>query len=382
MNKVHGTLHWKLCIVGLLLATGCDNKQAPPPPPKPSVIVVEASVESITPNSEFVGRTQANEDTTINARVSGLLLRRVFQEGADVAKGDLLFEIDPDTYATEVAQAEARLQQAVAAKKVAFSNYNRGTEIFAAGVISAKEMDELTGYKLDTEAEVSRAKAALKAAKLNLSYTKIVAPISGRMSRSKVSEGDLISPERSLATLVNLDPIEVNFQASEKVIAKYRNDGGDNGESAIKASDLVIEMRLPNGEMYEQTGQIDFVDNRVDPTTGTVTVRALFANPSKALLPGMFVTAIVNVPEQVEALLIPQVAIQEDQLGRFVLVVNSDNKVEKRQVEMSGRYGVKWRVESGLKAGEKIIIEGLQKVRPGLEVETQMAEATPFENQG
>ncbi|GAA5218175.1 efflux RND transporter periplasmic adaptor subunit [Corallincola platygyrae] len=381
MNKANGNRYGAavLALAGLLVISGCDNKQPPPQAPKPSVTVVKVATDSIVPNSQFVGRTQANEDTTINARVSGLLLRRTFSEGADVKQGDLLFEIDPATYKTEVNQAQAQLDRAIAAKKVALANYNRGKEIFAEGVISAKEMDELTGNKLETEAEESKARAALDAAKLNLSYTQITSPIDGRISRANVSAGDLISPDRALATVVNLDPIEVHFQASEKIVAKYRNFGADGAEEALEAGDLVIKMRLPNGEMYELDGKIDFVDNRVDAATGTLAIRALFPNPNRALLPGMFVTAIVNAPSQVEALLIPQVAIQEDQLGRFVLVVNAESKIEKRQVTMGSRYGVRWQVESGLKEGEMIVVEGLQKVRPGLEVTTQMAEAMPFE---
>lgn len=362
-----------------LIIAGCGDQPQMQAPPPPTVEVIEAKDEMILPSREFVARTVAVQDVTINARVSGPLLRRAFEEGADVKQGDLLFEIDPATYQTAVNQARASLEQANAAKKVALNNYTRGEKIFADGVISAKEMDELTGRKLETEAQVENAKAALAEAQLNLSYTKINAPISGRISESFVFQGDLISPDVKMATLVEVDPIQVSFQTTERELANYQSQIKEDRGEDYTIAQLPVTMRMPNGNMYQHDGRIDFVANRVDPATGTLALRAKFPNPDGVLRPGMYVTAIVSQPSRVEALLIPQVAVQEDQLGRFVLVVNQENKIEKRLVKLSTRFGVKWRVMEGLKEGELIVVQGLQKVRPGLEVKTEMAKAMPFD---
>jgi membrane fusion protein (multidrug efflux system) len=190
-----------LAFLSLLSLLACGDQPQMQAPPPPTVQVIETRDELILPSQEFVARTSAVQDITINSRVSGPLLRRAFEEGSDVEQGDLLFEIDPANYRTAVNQARARLEQANAAKKVALNNYTRGQKIFADGVISAKEMDELTGRKLETEAQVENAKAELEEAQLNLGYTKITAPISGRISQAFVFQGDLISPDVKMANL-------------------------------------------------------------------------------------------------------------------------------------------------------------------------------------
>ncbi len=372
----------RTAVLGLALGialVGCDSgPKVQKQQAKAAVVVATVGAEAVVPFKEFVGRTEASEDVQVNARVSGPLIRRDFSEGQDVEKGALLFQIDPAPYAAQLAQAEAQLKQAQSTLKVAINNFKRGEEIFKKGVISAMEMDKLTGDKLTAEAAVTGAEATVEEARLNLSYTNIYAPISGRISRSQVSIGDLISPQTPMATLVQLDPIWVNFQASEKAVADARQTASGDASRPIKLESLVLSLVLPNGDTYEEQGKIDFVDNRVDAQTGTIGIRATFPNPHQGVLPGMFATVLVKAPASQQALLIPQIAIQEDQQGRFVMVVGDDNKVSKRLVKMGKRYGIKWEVDEGLSEGEKIVVEGLQKIREGAEVTYTEQTVEPF----
>ncbi|WP_119967771.1 efflux RND transporter periplasmic adaptor subunit [Shewanella japonica] len=368
------TIAW-ICIV----VTGCGEAPAPQAPMLPSVIVSTAHVQEIQSKSEIVGRTRASEDVMIKSQIQGQLLKRTFVEGDDVNQGDLLFEIDPATYIAELAQQKAVLKQAVASRDVAVMNWERGRRLLPDGMISAQDMDELTSRKLTTAAGVVQAEAAVSAAELQLSYTKIYAPISGRISNSKVSTGDIISPQSDMANLVQLQPMWVNFQVAERALITAQQNFSKALSRDIKIQDIVINLRLPNATMHTETGYIDFVSNKVDPTTGTLPLRATFENAGNFMLPGMFVTLIIESPVKEQALLIPQASVQEDQQGRFVMVLNEKNQVEKRIVELGERFGVEWRVLSGLDGGDRIVVDGLQKIRPGIEVNAVEQEIVPFQ---
>lgn len=372
------TLKWCLFLVLGLQLTACGEVSAPKQAMLPSVIVNTAKTEEIQSKTEIVGRTHASEDVIIKSQIQGQLLKRAFVEGDDINKGDLLFEIDPATYAAELAQHKAVLKQAFASRDVAVMNWERGRRLLPDGMISAQDMDELTTRKLTTAAGVVQAEAAVQGAELQLSYTNIYAPISGRISNAKVSTGDIISSNSEMANLVQLQPMWVNFQVAEKALINARENFAKAAQKEIEISDIVISLRLPNGSLFSETGYVDFVSNRVDAATGTLPIRATFKNEGKLMLPGMFVTLIIESPVKENALLIPQSAVQEDQQGRFVMVLNDKDEVEKRIVELGERFGIDWRVLSGLKDGERIVVDGLQKIRPGIQVKAVEQDIIPF----
>ncbi|WP_394200214.1 efflux RND transporter periplasmic adaptor subunit [Shewanella waksmanii] len=373
------TFKWCSAVLALLILTACGDAPAPAQAMLPSVVVNTAQTKEVTPSSEIVGRTEASEDVVIRSQIQGQLLKRNFVEGDDVTAGDLLFEIDPSTYKAELAQQHAVLEQAIASRDVAVMNWERGRRLLPDGMISAQDMDELTSRKLTTAAGVVQAESAVKAAELQLSYTNIYAPISGRISNAMVSTGDIITPQSDMANLVQLQPMWVSFQVPEKGLITAQQNFSKAAKREIKISDIVINLRLPNGTMFDETGYIDFVGNRVDAATGTLPVRATFENNTKLMLPGLFVTLIIESPITEKALLIPQAAVQEDQQGRFVMVVNENNEVQKRVVELGDRFGIDWRVLSGLEDGERIVVDGLQKIRPGIKVEAVEQQAVPFQ---
>jgi len=371
-------LKWSILFITGLQLMACGEVAAPKQAILPSVIVNTAKTEEIQSKTEIVGRTNASEDVTIKSQIQGQLLKRTFVEGDDVTAGDLLFEIDPATYVAELAQHKAVLKQAFASRDVAVMNWDRGRRLLPDGMISAQDMDELTTRKLTTAAGVVQAEAAVQGAELQLSYTKVYAPISGRISNTKVSTGAIITPDTDMANLVQLQPMRVNFQIAERFLITTKENFSKAADREIQISDIVISLRLPNGSMFNETGFIDFMSNRVDAATGTLPIRATFKNDEKVMLPGMFVTLVIESPVKENALLIPQAAVQEDQQGRFVMVLNDQDMVEKRIVELGERFGIDWRVMSGLNDGERIVVDGLQKIRPGIQVKAVEQEIVPF----
>lgn len=373
------TIKWCTLFIAALHLTACGEAPAPKQAILPSVIVNTAHTEEITPRSEIVGRTSASEDVSIKSQIQGQLLKRAFIEGDDVTAGDLLFEIDPSTYKAELAQQHAVLKQATASRDVAVMNWERGRRLLPDGMISAQDMDELTSRKLTTAAGVVQAEAAVQSAELQLSYTKVYAPISGRISDAMVSTGDIITPQSEMASLVQLQPMWVDFQVAEKKLISAQQDFSKAADRDVKIEDIVIHLRLPNGTMFDEAGYIDFIGNRVDAATGTLPVRATFKNAASLMLPGLFVTLVIESPLTEKALLIPQASVQEDQQGRFVMVLNDQDEVQKRIVVLGDRFGVDWRVLSGLNDGERIVVEGLQKIRPGIKVNPVEQEVIPFQ---
>ncbi|MBR9727989.1 efflux RND transporter periplasmic adaptor subunit [Shewanella intestini] len=361
-----------------MLLSACSDAPQQAQKSVPSVVINIAELKEIKPMSEIVGRTQASEDVVIKSQIQGQLLKRAFNEGQDVAAGDLLFEIDPATYLATLAQHQAVLKQAFASKDVAIMNWKRGKKLLPDGMISAQDMDELTSRKLTTEAGVVEAQAAVKAAELQLSYTKVYAPISGRISNSKVSLGDIISPQTEMANLVQLQPMWVGFQVAERSLISFQQELAKNPERQLKVEDVQIKLRLPNDTIFNEVGKIDFVSNRVDAATGTLSLRASFDNAESLMLPGLFVTLMIESPVVEQAILIPQAAVQEDQQGRFVMLLNQQGLVEKRIVTLGERFGIDWRVLSGIEVGEKIIVDGLQKIRAGIEVNAVEQQLKPF----
>ena len=369
-------------ILGLTLASlsflsACDTAPPPPPVVKANVKVLEVAMKQVTPSNEFVGRTEATQDITIKSKVRGNLLKTNFEEGSVVEEGSLLFEIDPAQYDAAVKASKALVAQAKAAYDTAVLNFKRGEGLIKDNFISQSDYDNLLSRKLQTAASLQSANAELDNAKLELGYTKIYAPFTGRISRAAVFTGDLISADQTaLADLVQMEPVWVNFQLPEKVLVAAQRIHKEDVERSI--GDFPVRVRFPDDTMFDEVGQMDFVDNRVDATTGTLAIRAEFPNKQHILVPGLYVTVIIETPTTESVMLIPQRAVQEDQQGRYVLVVNKQNTVERVNVVLGRRYGVDWQVESGLTQGNLVITEGLQKARIGAVVDYEMDTIQPF----
>lgn len=361
-----------------LILTACGGKEEVEAPPPPGVVVISVEEREVLPTGAVVGRTRAPEDVAIQARVSGNLISKDFVEGDDVKQGDLLFAIDPRPYQAAVSQARAELAAAKAEAEMAKRNEARGGQLVGSGAISQVEYDRLAALKDTSAAAVQAAESALERAELDLEYTKITAPIDGRIGASSVAIGDLINAMAgTLVTLAKLDPMWVYIQLRESVLLermRLKNAGEE-------LAGFRLRLQLSNQEIHAYDGTVDFVDNRVDPLTGTINVRVVFPNPDQLLLPGQYVTVLGESTKGQMMVLVPQSAVSEDQLGRFVLVVNEDNVVEQRRVELGEKQGVDWAVKSGLESGARVIIEGLQKTRPGMVVDPHEQEAVPFEQE-
>ncbi|WP_432453169.1 efflux RND transporter periplasmic adaptor subunit [Agarivorans sp. QJM3NY_29] len=367
-----------MMLLSVFFVSGCDN--APPPAPKviAKVKVLEVTTREVRPSNEFVGRTEATQDIILKAKIRGELVKINFVEGSIVEKDQLLFEIDPEQYTTALNASKALVAQAKAAFDTAVLNFKRGEGLIKDNFISQSDYDNLLSKKLQAAAALQSAQADLDNAKLELGYTKIYAPFTGRISRSAVFTGDLIVPEQTeLASLVQMEPVWVNFQIPEKTIMAAQR-AHKSISTPFKLGDFPVKMRFPDGSMYQETGKMDFVDNRVDATTGTLAIRAEFANKDDLVVPGLYVTVIIESPNMQQVMLIPQRAVQEDQQGRYALIVDKQNIVQRKNLELGERYGIDWEVKNGLDKGDLVISEGLQKVRIGAEVEHEMDTIQPF----
>jgi membrane fusion protein (multidrug efflux system) len=365
----------------LLLLTGC-GAQAPEEQvgEPPAVGVVEVSEQKVNPFFEFVGKIRAKESVALRARVTGFLESREFKEGAEVEAGQVLFKIEPERYQASLAQTEAELAAAEASLNRAKVDAARYSELAKTKNVSQQKVDEADAEVLVQEAAVQTAKAAIKQAQLDVDYTQVTAPIAGRIDVASYTVGNLLGPDSGvLATINMMDPINVVFSISEigyldLVAADLEVQKA--GEDVPEYSHVPL-LRLPNGTLYEHPGEFDFVDNKIDEKTGTVLIRAEFANPDKLLLPGQFVTVVIERKEAKDAIVIPQAAVLTDQGGHYVLLVNDEDKVEVRRIETEQRFGANWSLSKGLQAGERIVLYGAQKVRPGIEVKPELTEATP-----
>jgi len=356
----------------LLFACGSGSKETAAAPP-PGVLVAEVAMRQISETVEYVGQTVAVNDVSLRAQVSGYLLKKTFDEGQDVEKGAELFTIDPALYEAGVAAAAGAVAEAKAEVSRTDKDLKRYRTLIKSQSISQQQLDKAEVELLQASANLKTVEAQLLRAKIDLSYTVIKAPFNGRIGRAGAGVGDLVAPQSGeLARLVELNPIYANFSVSERDVIATKRRYQESG-SEVEMDRIEVRLRLPDGSLYEHVGRVDFIDNVVDRRTGTVVLRAHFDNPQKLLVPGLYVSTMLGREETTDKLIIPQSSVQEDQAGMFVMVVAPDSKVELRRIQTGQAYAGELVVNSGLEPGEQVIVEGIQKVRPGMVVDAKFA---------
>jgi membrane fusion protein (multidrug efflux system) len=362
-----------LSFAGLALAGCGDGKQNAPQAsaPPPAVTVVKVVSADVKPTASFTGRVEAMFKVDLRARVDGFLEKRLFKEGADVKEGELLFVIEKGLYQAAVDQAKAGIATADATLKLADIEVGRQSELLQKNVGTQAKLDQVTATQGEARGNMLAQKATLEKAQLQLGYTDIAAPIAGRIGRSNLSVGYFVGPNSgTLATIVSQDPIYVSFPVSQREIMAVRKDQG-----TTKANEFLIYLQLADGSRYASPGELNFLDVTVNQGTDTVQVRATFPNPNRILVDGQLVNVVAELGKGQSLLQVPQQALQLDQTGVFVLVVDKDNKVQVRRVETGQSVGTAISVLKGLNAGDLVISEGIQKVRPGQVVQATEAKA-------
>jgi RND family efflux transporter MFP subunit len=359
-----------LLAAAVLLLNGCQkpNEYAPPPPPQ--VVVSNPTLQPITEYADFTGRTEAAELVEIRARVEGYLQSIHFKPGTQVKKGDLLFVIDPKPYQAKLDEARAELERRQAELKQADATLKRKEMAFKANAVSELEVLQGRADRDVAQATIQGAQAAIETAELNLSYTKIAAPIDGRIGRNLADVGNLVgATERTLlTTLVRDDPIYAYFSVSERDLLSYREHPSRMSSPTSNNGNVPVFLGLSSQSEYPYEGRIDFVNNRLDPSTGTIQVRGLFQNPEGRLLPGLFARVRVPIGTTEQALLVPERAVGTDQRGEYLLVVNAQNIVEVRIVTMGPLLQDQRVIRKGISAEDRVIVDGIQKARPGISV--------------
>lgn len=340
------------------------------------------SMQDVITSAEIVARLRAREDTAIQAQISGTIIERNFQEGQEVQKDASLYRIDPRPYEAALSSAQAQLANALASLEVAERNKIRGDELAPDGFISQAELDKLRGDRDQARASLEAARAAVENAEINLEFTVIKAPFTGMIGRSQVSIGDLVTPQTgALVTLVQMDPMLADFDVSERALAnalKANQEAVARGEEPVRYTPTLL---LVTGDEYAEPGTIDYASNRVNASTGTVTITARFPNPRGMLVPGQFVRLRLQRGESEKRLLIPQQSVLEDMQGRYVFIVDDEDRVARKNVELGQRHGVMWVVESGLADGDRVIVNGIQKVRTGMVVKATPLESLPHDSE-
>ena len=354
--------------LAVLALAGCNAKAPPPPPPPPEVYVMKTVSQPVTVYEEYVGQTEAVDTVEIRSRVSGLLERQGFEDGQRVKRGDLLFAIDPQPFIAALAQTKAALAQTQAAHLNSKQNLERIRPLLGDKAISQQDLDSAIAKESTDAANVDATKAQVRTAELNLEYATIHAPRDGVISKALIKPGGLVNASTTLlTTLYSVDPIYVNFTFSEQKLLELqrqlkRNPGEENGKLPP------FRLRLADGSEYKASGKLNFVDAAVDAKSGTLQVRVQVPNPDRLLRAGQLVRVIFPSLQELNAIRIPQQAVTELQGKRSVFVVGADNKTEYREITANTRLDNDWIVEKGLQPGETIVVEGVQKVRPGAPV--------------
>ncbi|HWL62456.1 MAG TPA: efflux RND transporter periplasmic adaptor subunit [Steroidobacteraceae bacterium] len=371
-NKTPGLL-----LAASLLAACGAKAPPPPPPPAPEVAVVTLAPRQVELSTVLPGRTSAYRIAEVRPQVDGIVLRRLFNEGAEVRAGEPLYEIDPAPYRAALLRAEAALASAEAQFEAARLISERYGRLQAQGVVSKQEYDNAVAADKSGAAAVASAKAALETARIDLTYTQVRAPISGRIGRSVVTEGALVTRNQTqpLATVAQLDPIYVDVTQSSTELLRLQREFDAGRLQRDGQQKARVMLQLEDGTDYPQPGTLQFSEVTVEAGTGSVLLRAVFPNPQRTLLPGMFVRATLPQGSSSQALVVPQAGVSRNARGEpTVLVVDAENKLSERVIQVSRAVGSDWLVSGGLDAGERVVVDGLQRVRAGITVTPLAAE--------
>ncbi len=363
------------------LLAACNEEEDPTATAQTAVKVSVAAVseEDITSETSFIGKGEAIDSVEIIARVQGFLEEKVIEDGAVVQEGDLLFRIESSAYDATLSARQADLASAEANVELAEIELDRKTQLVARDTAPESELDVAKANAKVAESAVLAANAAIEEAQLNVDYTEVYAPFEGRIGRIGASVGDLVGPSSgTLVTVVRQSPIYVSFSLNEKQLVNVlENLDASIGELSEPTKSPDVYLILPNGQKLDEVGKIVFADNRIDPTTGTISIRAEFANEAGLIVDGQFLTVDILASEPESQLLIPQAAVQRDQKGDFALVVNTEGVVEQRYITLNGQHEISYIVADGIQIGENVIVEGLQRVRPGVTVDAVPAATAP-----
>lgn len=359
-------------VFSAVMLSGCGRQtasEAAATPPEVGVINIQA--QALTLTTELSGRTSAYLVSEVRPQVGGIIQKRHFVEGAEVKAGQPLYQIDPASYQATYDSARASLAKAEASLTSTRNKASRYEELVAIKAVSQQDNDDSQAALKQAQADVAAAKAAVETARINLDYTRVTSPISGRIGRSSVTPGALVTASQAsaLSTVQQLDPIYVDVTQSSAELLRLKRDLASGQLKPAGANQAAVKLLLEDGSAYPLPGKLQFSDVTVDQNTGTIMLRAVFPNPKGDLLPGMYVRAVLEEGDEAQAILAPQQGVTRDTKGNpTALVVGADNKVELRVLKTRRVVGDKWLVSEGLKAGDKLIVDGLQKIAPGMAV--------------
>lgn len=372
---------WSVLLAALLgaqLLAGCDRpQQSPPPPPMPEVSTVTVQPEKIMLFTELPGRTSAFRVAEIRPQVSGLVQKRLFTEGTDVKAGQVLYQIDPSSFQVALDNAKAALNRAEANLSALRSRAERYRELLVDKAVSQQDYDDAVAALTQVEADIQYWKATVETSRINLGYTKVTAPISGRIGKSNVTDGAIVTAYQAmaLATIQQLDPIYADMPQSTIDLLRLKSRLKDGLLNQHEKDQNKVKLILEDGTSYPIDGTLQFSDVTVDPTTGSVILRVVFPNPEGVILPGMFVQAVIREGVNEQAILIPQQGVSRDPKGNpYALIVDAESKAAFRPLTLDRAIGDKWLVSAGLAPGDRLIVEGLLMLRPGTVVK-----AAPFD---
>ena len=357
------------------LAVAACKKQEMPQMPPPQVGVIEAAPQTLPLQRDMVGRLSAFRSADVRARVSGVLLQRVYTEGSDVKEGQAMFRIDPAPLQATLSSAQAQLASAQATYTNAHVAAERARSLAPQKFVSRSDLDNAEAQERSAAAAVQQARASVTTARINLGYASVTAPISGRAGKQQVTEGALVGEGSAtlLTTIDQIDPLYVNFSMNSQELAQLQAAQSQGNVQLSGDGKTTIDVLLGDGSTYPHSGTLDFSSVTVDPSTGSVSLRATLPNPEHALLPGAFVSFKANLGQRNNAYLVPQAAIQRDAAGAYALVVGKDGKVARKNVTIDSQQQGQWVVTGGLATGDQVIVEGLQKAKEG-----QPAKAVPY----
>lgn len=379
--KKNDIKRWSITVAIIFAAgfivSGCGKKNTGGHPPTPEVAVITIKTEAVVTTTELTGRTSANLVAEVRPQVGGIIQKRLFTEGSDVQAGQVLYQIDPATYQAALDNARAGLARSEANLSAIRLKADRLRELLVDKAVSQQDYDDAASALKQTQADIQYWKANVNTARINLKYTSITAPISGRIGRSNVTEGALVTAQQptALATIQQLHPMYVDVTQSTADILRLRRQMQEGRLDQNGKNKQKVRLFMDDGSEYSLKGDLQFLDVTVDPTTGSVVLRIVFPNPKNVLLPGMFVRAIIQEGIHKNAMFVPQQAVFRDPKGNpLTFVVDQNGKVEQRSLTLDRAIGDAWLVSSGLAQGERVIVEGMQKVKPGISVKT-----VPFE---